>query len=92
MPTRLSDTHEESQVIPCVRGSPIVPMVGCIFFFCIFTSLNTNGAIRKNGADGKKLKMLIPLVQMVQVLPTNGTIGGHAHCNSKSVSLPHTKS
>ena len=55
----------------CVRGSPMVPLVGNIFTIC--TNLITNGTIGKDiGANGK---MVIPLVPMVHMLPTNGSIG-----------------
>ena len=52
----------------CVRGSPIESLIGNMFTSC--TNLITNCTIGKEiGANGK---MLIPLVQMVQKLPTNG--------------------
>ena len=49
----------------------MVPLVGNIC--TISTNLLTNGTIGKEiGANGKSG---IPLVSMVQMLPTNGTIG-----------------
>ena len=58
--------------IACVRGSPMVPLVGNIC--TIRTNLITNGTLGKeldaNGKNGN-----LPLVPMVQMLPTNGTIG-----------------
>ena len=61
----------------CVRGSPMVPLVGNICTICI--NLITNGTIGKEiGANVKN--GTIPLVPMVQMLPTNGTIGRTPQC------------
>ena len=56
----------------CVRGSPMVPLVGNIFTICTNFNLITNGK-----EISATVKMLIPLVQMLQLLPTDSTTGRH---------------
>ena len=50
----------------------MVPLVGKVYTICI--SLIANGTISKEiGANG--IKIVIPLVPVIQMLQTNGTIG-----------------
>ena len=70
----------------CVRGSPVVPLVGNICTIC--TNLIADGTIGKEfGANGK---MVIALVPMVQMLPTNGTIGRTPNTRNVGIKVAHT--
>ena len=70
--TRLSNVSFISAIIiACVWGSPMVPLVGNIFTIC--TNLITNGTIGTEICANDKSGNAIGT--MVQMLPTNGTIG-----------------
>ena len=64
------DRLTNKNCIACVRGA-VEPLVGTICTIC--TNQIANVTIGKE--IGKLVKMVIPLVPMVQMLPTNGTIG-----------------
>ena len=58
-----------SLCISCVRGSPMVPLVGNMFTIC------TNLMVLLVKKLVQNVKMVMPLISMVQILPSNGTIG-----------------